>query len=611
MKLRLPHRFLAALLAAIASVSFTTLSSGSATAAELNKVITMGEMVTAETLHGATASTTWVASDGSAVYDFSGSNCIFGIDNAALQAALTSATTTSTTYVTVAAWINPTSHGGSIFGYGDENNGIKVMDASGALKFTTKSKKDFDASGSGIDTDQNTWQLVAVTFSKNSSNSNLDVYYMVNDQYSVTPAGGAGVIAAANPATFGIGTGNSTGSRENFVGSIGGLTVFTSDGMVTAEQVISQMGSIGHTAGDNLAWNGTVGHNVWNIENTNWVQSGAETSYTAGSSPFFGVSAEAKDVVLGTDITAGAMTVEGAYTFNTDGGNLTATSLKLGGTGTTFSLEGGSAEHKSTIGNIESEVGSAVSLANAQVTIAGSQSFRSSLSIGQGATVTVSVNDSMKWSDYTNTITLLEGGELAFGSKHWSVGSGTTIVMAGGTITGTGDGANGALDYHQNGATIRTIANSTIGASIRLRTSGQITNFDVAPETTLTLSGILRGAGTLNKTGAGTLAFTTTITNDFTGGITVSEGTLELYQSQNSGNTHNIMVNAGATADLKGAGSGKDYRYRYTLAGGTLTNTGSTTGNSSVQNDQISLTKDSTVSGSANFYMLSGNYGAT
>ena len=611
MKLRLPSKLQAALIATLASAAFTTLSSGTATAAELNKIITMGEMVTEATNHGATVNTNWVASiDGSAVYDFSGSNCIYGINDADLLAALTSAATSSSTYVTVAAWINPTSHGGSIFGYGGGGNGIKVIDDNGKLKFTTKNVKDFDASDSGIDTDQNTWQLVAVTFSKNTSNSNLDVYYMLNGQYSTTPAGNAGGMNTANPATFGIGTGDSNSSRENFTGSIGGLTVFTSDGMVTAEQVISQMGNIGHTAGSNLAWNGTAEDNVWNTENTNWIQNGASTNYTDGASPFFGAGAKSKDVALGTDINAGTVTVEAAYTFNTDSGSLNATSLNLALAGASLSLEGGSAEHKSTISNITSVAGTAVSLTNANVNITGSQTFKSSLTIGQDATVTVTQGDSMQYSDITNTITLLKGGELAFGNKRWSVGSGTTIVMAGGTITGAGDG-NGALDYHQSGATIRTIENSTIAASVRLRNANQTTYFDVAPDKKLTMSGTLRGAATLYKTGAGTLAFTTTITNDFTGGITVSEGTLELYQSQNSGNNHNITVNAGATADLKGAGSGKDYRYRYTLAGGTLTNTGSATGNGSVQNDQITLTKDSTVSGSANFYMLGGSYGAT
>ncbi len=609
MKLRLPHQFQAALLAALTSVSFTTLSSGTATAAELNKIITMGEMVTEDTIHGATVNTDWVASiDGSAVYDFSGNNCIYGINDDALLAALTSAATSSSTYVTVAAWINPTSHGGSIFGYGGGGNGIKVIDDSGKLKFTTKNVKDFNASDSGIDTDQNTWQLVAVTFSKNASNNNLDVYYMLNGQYSTTPAGNAGGMNTANPATFGIGTGDSNSSRENFTGSIGGLTVFTSDGMVTAEQVISQMGNIGHTAGSNLAWNGTAEDNVWNTENTNWIQNGADTNYTDNASPFFGAGAKSKDVVLGADINAGTVTVEAAYTFNTDSGSLNATSLNLALAGASLSLEGGSAEHKSTIGNITSVAGTAVSLTNANVEISGSQSFRSSLAIGQGATVTVTTGDSMQWSGITNTITLLEGGELAMGNKRWSVGSGTTIVMAGGTITGAGDG-NGALDYHQSGATIRTIENSTIAASVKLRNGGDTTYFDVAPDKKLTMSGTLRGAATLYKTGAGTLDFTTKIGSEFSGSMVVAEGTLNVSNGLDGG-FRTVTVNEGATVDLKGKDS-VDYRMRYTLAGGTLTNTGNNTSTGKVQNDQITLTRDSYVSGTKTFYVLGNQHGAT
>ncbi|MCQ2366268.1 MAG: autotransporter-associated beta strand repeat-containing protein [Akkermansia sp.] len=609
MKLRLPSKLQAALIATLASAAFTTLSSGTATAAELNKIITMGEMVTEATNHGATVNTDWVASiDGSAVYDFSGSNCIYGINDADLLAALTSAATTSSTYVTVAAWINPTSHGGSIFGYGGQNNGIKLMDNGGALKATTKGVSDFNTSSNGVDLNQ--WQLVAVTFRKSENSSKLEIYYMLDGAYTsvITPSGGNGSMNTANPATFGIGTGNSDGSRENFTGSIGGLTVFTSDGMVTADQVISQMGNIGHTAGSNLAWNGTAGDNVWNTENTNWIQNGAGTNYTDNASPFFGAGAKSKDVVLGTDINAGTVTVEAAYTFNTDSGSLNATSLNLALAGASLSLEGGSAEHKSTIGNITSVAGTAVSLTNANVNISGSQSFRSSLAIGQGATVTVTQGDSMQYSGLTNTITLLEGGELAMGNKRWSVGSGTTLVMAGGTVTGAGDG-NGALDYHQSGATIRAIENSTIAASVRLRNANQTTYFDIAPDKKLTMSGTLRGAATLYKTGAGTLDFTTKIGSEFSGSIVVAEGTLNVSNGLDGG-FRTVTVNEGATVDLKGKDS-VDYRMRYTLAGGTLTNTGNNTSTGKVQNDQITLTRDSYVSGTKTFYVLGNQHGAT
>ena len=246
----------------------------------------------------------------------------------------------------------------------------------------------------------------------------------------------------------------------------------------------------------------------------------------------------------------------------------------------------GSADNKNSIGNLTSVTGSTLTITNTNLGISGGQSFMSNLDIGAGSTVTVKQTDSMKYSGITNTITLREDGVLDFGSCRWTVGNGTTFVMAGGEIKGAGD-SNGALDFHQNDATIRATADSTISAKLRLR--GTTTKFDVNTGATLTLSGVVRDNGNLRKMGAGTLVLSGNA--EFSGSTLLDAGTIKvagtgtLAQGQFTSAAGTRFINEGtATIGKDGADS--------SLAA-TVANSGALTlkGNIAVQTSDLTVYK--------------------
>ncbi|HEY1778914.1 MAG TPA: autotransporter outer membrane beta-barrel domain-containing protein [Roseiarcus sp.] len=121
--------------------------------------------------------------------------------------------------------------------------------------------------------------------------------------------------------------------------------------------------------------------------------------------------------------------------------------------------------------------------------------------------------------------------------------------------------ASGPLSF--DGGILATTATFTTARAATLNSGGGV--FDVAPSTTLTVSGAIGGLGALTKTDAGTLILTAD--NPYTGGTIVSAGTLAVGDSAHS------------SAALSGGGP-------ITIgSGGTLGGYGSVTG--SVVNDGV------------------------
>ena len=111
--------------------------------------------------------------------------------------------------------------------------------------------------------------------------------------------------------------------------------------------------------------------------------------------------------------------------------------------------------------------------------------------------------------------------------------------------------------------------------------------------------------------------------NTFAGDLVVAKGTVKLDSSAHSLGAYNgnnvkqqpaeapdktITVNEGGTIDLNGK---VDQTYIYTLAGGSLVNNGGNTSAGSMQTVGIKLTKDSTIGGTGNFYLLGPGYDNT
>ena len=79
------------------------------------------------------------------------------------------------------------------------------------------------------------------------------------------------------------------------------------------------------SAADPYIWTGAVSP-VWDTATENWTQGGAAAHFTSGGAATFNSGVRASTVELTGNITAGALTIEGSYTF-TGTGQVTATSL--------------------------------------------------------------------------------------------------------------------------------------------------------------------------------------------------------------------------------------------------------------------------------------------
>ena len=251
---------------------------------------------------------------------------------------------------------------------------------------------------------------------------------------------------------------------------------------------------------------------------------------------------DAAFVLVNTTVKNGTLSVtEGSVTDSDNGANR-GISLTQGAAITVS--EAGSVNLKIT----SMEAGTSLTLAGtgdkSTITLSGSKSISGNLTIGN-ATVNVRQTDSLNY-DASNTVTVNQGGVLDFGAYRWTVGSNNKIVLSGGTIQGTGD-SNGALDFYRS-ATVEASEGTTseISATVRIRNevAGTKATFTVGSDAILTVSGTIKGAGALQKNGTGELVLSGT--NTYTGGTTISAGTLVAAHASALGNG-NVSIADGAT----------------------------------------------------------------
>jgi len=176
---------------------------------------------------------------------------------------------------------------------------------------------------------------------------------------------------------------------------------------------------------------------------------------------------------------------------------------------------------------------------------------------------------------------LVKNGNLAVATVNNASAVGPLGNSANAVVLGDGTGTTGTLEY--TGSTAAStkpfaLTNGGFGA-FQIDTSGQ----------TLTLSAVVSGGGGLIKTGAGGL--TLSGVNTYSGGTTVSNGTLTLSTAQTGGGA--LAVVSGATLGVAVSGGGSLAASTVTLGGGAI----NFSGVSSTANPAINGSGALTVSG--------------
>ena len=551
MKLRLPHRFQAALLAAIASVSFTTLSSGTQVQAAMQDAVWDFE--------GSIEAQTGITGLG---YEFIGgtatyvdSNIFIGRDLTSTQVSLANLgqaiDISSSQYIrvtdngywstgdgalklgnsptnnfTISVWTKLDAISGErfILGTSDgDNMGFSfAMENGGKLDFLAKAVAHHDVSNTTAPMNQ--WVNLTITY---DASTGASTGYINGDSIGSITLNNVGFKNGGG--NLGIGSGSANQKQASFDGQIASLSILS--GAMTAEQVKAQTAVAADTLGT-YTWSATDAGSDW--ADAVWTKDSEGGQYFQNiSNAVFGADAAVTTVGVRSTTHAHDVTLGGTYTFNlADGVELTMNKL---------TLENAASAAFNSTGSASMQIG----------TVAG-----------------------------PGTITAGQGVDIR--AYNINAGSGTVTIAGAGSVTTT-ECASG------------NVAVSS-GSTWKLGGSGN-----------WTYSGVLSGAGNIEKIGAGTLTLSAQLSNNYSGGITVSEGTL--VSRGTASNFHDVYVAQGATLALEE--SGWDFRFRYTLAGGTLSNIGTTTHTNHVQNDQVSLAANSYVNANSTFYMLGGSFGAT
>jgi autotransporter-associated beta strand protein len=370
--------------------------------------------------------------------------------------------------------------------------------------------------------------------------------------------GGNIAVDLTAPGTFKINDGS---VNVNAAGAIGATTaVQVNSGVATTGILnVNQDDTIGNLSG-------TGANAQVNIATTKTLTTGGLGGNTLYAGHIAGAGALAK-------VGSGQMTLTGSNSY-TGGTTITGTGGITGFAGTGASLQG----------NISVAAGANVTFDQASTPPGGAQSGTYAGQLSGAGLVVFAGNGS-------TTLTLSGNNSGLTGSMRFL--SGTVAIGAANNV------GVGLLDFQ--GGTLRNTATLTLANAVALNAGGG--TFLTDPGTTLTLNGIISGAGGLTKNGTGVLVLGGA--NTYSGGSTVNAGTLQ--GQAGVGLQGNISVNNGALVKFTGAGT-----YAGALTGGgaveiagagttTFTNTGNT------YSDNTTIDLGATLSAGLN--MLSPNSG--
>ena len=413
------------------------------------------------------------------------------------------------------------------------------------------------------------------------------------------------------------------GGTAGAVSQIGsGTTVLTGTNSYTGGTTISA-GTL------QLGNGGTTGSIAGNVTNN------AALAFNRSDAVTFGGVISGTGVV--SQIGSGTTILTGANTY-TGGSTISAGTLQLGNGGTTGSIVGNVTDNGAlafnrsdvvTFGGVVSgsgavnQIGSGTTVLTSANTYTGGTTISAgTLQLGNGGTTgsivgNVTDNGALAFNR-SNAVTF--GGVVSGTGMVNQIGSGTTILTGTNTYTGGTTISAGTLQIGNGGTSGSITGNVVDNAALAFNRADAVT-----------LGGVVSGAGAVNQIGSGTTVLTAV--NTYTGGTTISAGTLQLGNGGTIGSIVGAVIDNGVLAfdrsnaysfgAISGTGAVKQIGTGTTTLTGANSYTGLTTVSSGtlvlataasvvggVSNNAIFTTTGSVSGGLANTGTVNANGGA-
>lgn len=284
--------------------------------------------------------------------------------------------------------------------------------------------------------------------------------------------------------------------------------------------------------GDGASLGGT---GTWNTTNTNWDAGAvARVAWINANNDFANFGGTAGTVTIGSAVSANRLI------FGTTGYILVGTNaITISGPAPEITTNTGVT---ATINSVVAGTGGFTKLGSGNLILAPANSAP--------PTVTLSGNNSISGAitvsagELQGTLPTIAGTYTPFGSSAITVSSGASLRLFTGSTSNALTVANaitlnGATLAHQDG-------NFTLSGAVALTGANTITG--VWSGKNLTLSGVVSGAGSINKTNTGGQPTTLFLngTNTFTGGTTITAGNISIANGSGLG-TGSLTIGSGAT----------------------------------------------------------------
>ena len=238
-------------------------------------------------------------------------------------------------------------------------------------------------------------------------------------------------------------------------------------------------------------------------------------------------------------------------------------------------------------------------------TIAGGVALSDDLTVNQGGSGSLTLSGDVSETSAGQTVTKTGSGTLVLSGTNTYTGSTTinagTVSISADSGLGTAPGAATAGHLTFGGGTLNSTATFTLNSNRGIQLNSGSGTIDTDASTTLTYGGTMAGTGNFTKSGSGTLVLSTS--NTYTGGTTVSAGTLEIENADAlGGGASAVQISPAATLALDSLGGNFTRNINFTNGSGSgvLQNLA---GNNTVDGD---ITLNNTTS-SSKFTASSGN----